>query len=269
MRVFERSPAPLRLGDEIAVQLEAWIREQDLAPGAQLPTEKELCERFGVSRAVIREAIARLRADGRVRTRQGSGAFVAEVPGVFRLPAQESLPQDVQEAFELRYIVETGMAALAAQRRSEADLARIAQALQRMREALERDVDGVADDDAFHVAVAEATHNRALIRFQEFMGRQFSQSRAPTWSGDGHRSGRARDAQCGHERIFEAIAAGDPAAARQAAAAHLWGAARRLGLDPARWRAVHEMPEAEGEFPARPLCSQRQPERPAAGGDEE
>lgn len=240
MSADQPAPAPLRLGDEIASRLEAWIREQGLPPGAQLPTEKVLCERFGVSRAVIREAIARLKADGRVRTRQGSGAFVAEVPGVFRLPASETLPQDVQEAFELRYIVETGMAALAAERRTEADLARIADALRRMREALASDADAVADDDAFHVALAEATHNRALARFQEFMGRQFSQSRAPTWSEDGHRSGRARDAQSGHERIFEAIVAGDPQAARRAAAAHLSGAARRLGLDPVRWRAVDD-----------------------------
>ena len=232
-----------RLSDEVAGRLEAWLREEGFPPGTQLPTEKVLCERFGVSRPVIREAIARLKADGCVRTRQGSGAFVAARPGagVFRLPLPEALPQDAAEVFELRYVVETGAAALAAERRDEGDLGRIRAALERMRDAIDEATDAVVDDDAFHVAIAEATHNRALARFQQFMGQQFSGSRAPTWSLAGHETGRARDAQNEHERIFEAIVAGDAQAARQAAAAHLTGAALRLGLDPARWRAVDDV----------------------------
>lgn len=240
MNAPELTPRPVRLSVEVADALEAWLRTEGFAPGTQLPTEKVLCERFGVSRPVIREAIARLKADGCVRTRQGSGAFVAARPGegVFRLPLPDVLPQDAADVFELRYVVETGAAALAAERRDAADLARIGAALARMRSALANAVDAVVDDDAFHVAIAEATHNRALARFQQFVGQQFSGSRAPTWSPDGHRAGRARDAQCEHERIFEAIAAGDARAARVAAAAHLSGAARRLGLDPARWGAL-------------------------------
>lgn len=236
-------PGVTRLSDEVAGSLERWIREQGLPPGAQLPTEKVLCERFGVSRAVIREAISRLKADGCVRTRQGSGAFVAARPGsgVFRLPLPEVLPQDAAEVFELRYVIETAAAALAAERRTEADLARIRVALQRMRDAITEGMDAAGDDDDFHVAIAEATHNPPLARFQQFMGQQFSGSRLPTWSPGGHRAGRARDAQNEHERIFEAIAAADPVEARRAAAAHLTGAALRLGLDPARWRAVDDV----------------------------
>ncbi|AUN95597.1 FadR/GntR family transcriptional regulator [Pseudazoarcus pumilus] len=240
MNAPEPVPRATRLSDEVADALEAWLRSEGFAPGTQLPTEKVLCERFGVSRAVIREAIARLKADGCVRTRQGSGAFVAARPGegVFRLPLPDVLPQDAADVFELRYVVETGAAALAAERREAADLAHIGAALARMREALAAAGDAVVDDDAFHIAIAEATHNRALARFQQFVGQQFSGSRAPTWSAAGHRAGRARDAQREHERIFAAIAAGDAPGARRAAAAHLVGAARRLGLDPARWRAL-------------------------------
>lgn len=235
---------PARLGDEIAERLDAWIREQGLPPGAQLPTEKALCERFGVSRPVVREAIARLKAEGCVRTRQGSGAYVAERPEVFRLPLPDGLPQDADEVFELRHLVETGAAALAAERRDEQDLQRIAAALGRMRTALEAHADAAGDDDAFHAAIADATHNRALARFAQFMGQQFAHSRKPTWSMGGHAAGRAREAQDEHERIYQAIVAGDPTAARRAAAAHLTGAARRLGLDPARWRAVDEGEQA-------------------------
>ncbi|MDX5446540.1 MAG: FadR family transcriptional regulator [Zoogloeaceae bacterium] len=238
MNAPETPSSPARLADEIAGRLDAWILDRRLPPGTQLPTEKELCERFGVSRPVIREAIARLKAEGCVRTRQGSGAFVAARPEVFRLPLPDGLPQDADEVFELRYLIETGAAALAAERRDDSDLQRIAAALERMRAALETHAEAAGDDDAFHVAIAEATHNRALARFAQFMGQQFSHSRQPTWSEAGHIAGRARQAQLEHERIYQAIAAGDAAAARQAAAAHLTGAARRLGLDPARWRAA-------------------------------
>jgi GntR family transcriptional repressor for pyruvate dehydrogenase complex len=239
---MERPSRPSRLSEAVARQLEGWISEQQLSNGAQLPTEKALCERFGVSRAVIREAISRLKADGCVRTRQGSGAFVAARPGQgsFRLARQSPplagpLPEDVSDVFELRALVESGAAELAALRRTPADLARIEAALVRMGVALETGSDAVGDDDAFHIAVAAATHNPQLERFQAFMGQQFSESRAPTWSAQGHAAGRAREAHAEHTRIFESIAAGDAAAARAAAAAHLVSAARRLALDPARW----------------------------------
>ncbi|MDT3672874.1 MAG: FadR/GntR family transcriptional regulator [Aromatoleum sp.] len=231
-----------RLSDAVAEQLERWITEQHLTSGTQLPTEKSLCERFGVSRAVIREAISRLKADGCVTTRQGSGAFVAARPGQgsFRLvrdPEHSSsiMAGEISDIFELRYLVETGAAERAALRRTAEDLERMRAVLARMQDALVAQVDAVGDDDAFHVAIAIATHNLQIARFQAFMGAQFSDSRAPTWSSDGHRSGRAREAQAEHVRIFEAISRSDAKAAREAAQAHLVSAARRLGLDPLLW----------------------------------
>lgn len=237
----KRARAP-RLSDTVARRLEAWISAEKLPSGAQLPTEKVLCERFGVSRAVIREAISRLKADGCVTTRQGSGAYVAGKPGQgsFRLVrgggSAERMPvREVADIFELRFLVETGAAEMAALRRNAQDIERMRQALMHMSAALAAETDALADDDAFHVAVAAATHNPQIERFQTFMGQQFSDSRAPTWSLDGHRSGRALEAQAEHQRIFEAIVDGNAAAARAAAGAHLVGAARRLGLDVRRW----------------------------------
>lgn len=237
MSVSEKQRAP-RLSDSVARRLEAWISAEKLSSGTQLPTEKVLCERFGVSRAVIREAISRLKADGCVTTRQGSGAYVAARPGQgsFRLVRSEtagSQPADKEliDIFELRYLVEAGAAELAAQRRSAADIERMGAAFRRMTEALSCGADAVSDDDAFHVAVAAATHNPQIERFQMFMGQQFSDSRAPTWSAEGHRTGRAQEAQAEHQRIYDAIVAGDAPAARAAAVAHLTRAARRLGMD--------------------------------------
>lgn len=226
-------PRPLRLSDTLARQIEDWIRDQGMVPGAQLPTEKLLCERFGVSRAVVREAISRLKAEGCVETRQGLGAFVAARPGQgsFRLLREaEATPDEFAEVFEMRCLVETGAAELAARRRSQTDLERLAAALAQMERALAGDVDGASADDAFHVAIATATGNGQLARFLAFMGRQFSESRQPTWDASGLRSGRAAEAQAEHRRIFEAIRAQDGEAAREAARAHLVSAARRLGV---------------------------------------
>ena len=246
-----------RLSDDVARRLERWIVDQGLGPGTQLPTEKVLCERFGVSRAVIREAVSRLKADGCVWTRQGSGAFVAALPGEgsFRLDAGAGEPiaasQELGDVFELRFLMETGAAELAALRRSDDDLVRIEQALWRMDDALASGVGAVDDDDAFHVAIAAATRNRQLERFQVFMGRQLSASRAPTWSPCGLAQGRAHEAQGQHREIFEAIRAGDAAAARAAAARHLVCAAARLGLDPRRWVAGVEREDVVGTVPDR------------------
>lgn len=231
------------LSDEVARQLEGWILREGFQVGARLPTEKRLCERFGVSRAVIREAISRLKAEGCVRTRQGSGAYLASLPGEasFRLvrggnDMPERLPRELADVFEMRYIMETGATELAAMRRSGDDIRRIAEALGKMEHALLAGDDAVAADDDFHVAIAAATRNPQLERFQVFMGFQLSQSRAPTWDRAGHATGRARQAQEEHQRIYDAIVAGDPVSAREAAAAHVEGAVSRLGLEPDRWR---------------------------------
>jgi GntR family transcriptional repressor for pyruvate dehydrogenase complex len=229
-----RSPVqrPPRLSDTVSREIEAWIGELGLVPGTQLPTEKLLCERFGVSRAVVREAISRLKAEGCVETRQGLGAFVAAAPGEssFRL-VRESAPaqEDVADTFELRAMVESGAAELAAQRRTPESLSRIAAAVDEMERALQAGEGGAAADDAFHVAIAAASGNRQLARFLIYMGRQFSESRLPTWSEEGHLAGRAASAQAEHRRIFAAIQLGDARAAGEAARVHLEAAACRLG----------------------------------------
>lgn len=255
-----------RLSESVADTLARWIDEQGMVAGTQLPTEKALCERFEVSRAVIREAISRLKADGLVRTRQGAGAFVAAKPqfASFRLvdggrafalshanfanpankPNQASLSH-LQAVLELRFVVETGAAALAALRRNAADLQKMRQALRNMDAALAAEANAVADDDAFHVAVAAASHNPQLEHFQAFMGQQLSESRLPTWSATGHATGRAQAAQREHALIYAAIEAEDVAGARRAAANHLIAAAGRLGLSSLPWKINKETGEID------------------------
>lgn len=225
-----RIARPSSLGEEVCRALERRIRDGELRPGDRLPTEKQLAELFGVSRAVVREAVARLRAEGYVATRQGAGAFVSAQPGnaSFKLAADGAgEPGGIAQVFELRLLVEAGAAELAARRRTAHDLRTLRRQLKAMAIALKQGADGSAADDAFHRAIADATHNPYVGRFVEFLGRQFSETRRPTWAD----AGRAAAAQREHEDIFAAVEAGDERAARAAAAAHLQHAAHRLGLE--------------------------------------
>lgn len=232
---------PSQLSESVALAIGAWIRDARLPPGERLPTEKTLGERFGVSRAVVREAISRLKADGVVTTRQGAGAFVATRPGAasFRLARPDGLgAESLADVFELRYIVETAAAAMAARRRRRADLSAMGRALTRMEQALHQRADGTEADDAFHVAVAAATGNAAVGRFVQFMGGQFFESRVPTWSEEGFVRGWAQAAQAEHQDLYDAIVARDAGAARRAAQIHLQRAASRLGVDTSLWEEV-------------------------------
>lgn len=224
---------PLRLSDTVVRTLEQLIRGGTFCPGDRLPTERELSERFGVSRAVVREAIACLKADGYVVTRQGAGAYVAARPELlnFKLAAHERFdPGELAHIFELRLSVESTAAELASLRRTPDDIARIEEALAAMDRALGEKGDGSEADNAFHRAIATAAHNPYLQRLVALIGHPFADSRRPTWSEAGHRAGLAHAAQAEHRRLFDAIVAGDPEAAHEAARAHLVNAATRLGL---------------------------------------
>lgn len=223
------------LGDAVAQQLSARIIDGSLPPLTRLPTEKQLVAQFGVSRAVVREAIARLKTEGLVETRQGAGAFVAARPGLtsFRLaPGGQLPPDELKFAFELRSAVERQAAALAARRRSASDIAALRAAFARMQKAEREDpAAGALADDAFHAAVAMASGNPLLRRFGDFLAQQFSATRRLTWSAEAVRQGKTAAAQAGHAALLEAIIAGDEAAAARAAQDHVEQAALHFGAD--------------------------------------
>lgn len=231
LETLSRIHRPPRLSEEVSAELDARILRGDYAPGAQLPTEKVLAETFGVSRAVVREAIARLKADGLIETRQGAGAFVAENPKSLNFRIAPGGEDGLLHIFELRTMIESAVADLAARRRTADDIAAMRDALRRMDEALAAEGDGSEADDDFHLAIAAATHNQYVLRLSEFLGRQFSESRRMAWVDHPRGMESPRQAQREHFILLDAIAAGDPAAARAAAHVHLRGAAERVGVD--------------------------------------
>jgi len=224
--VLRPVPPPRNLTHEIAERLAGEITSSRLPPGAKLPTEQVMASTMGVSRTVIREAVAALRADGLVVTRQGSGAFVA--PDVGRRPfrlAFDGLPSlaEVLDVMELRASVEVAAAGLAARRGSVAARRRVAKALAAIDAALERGEGAIDEDFAFHQAIAAATGNAQFVHFLEYLGRFIiprQSIRVAAHRPEGQR-GYLETFQREHAEISEAIVAGDDEAAREAMRRHL------------------------------------------------
>jgi GntR family transcriptional regulator, transcriptional repressor for pyruvate dehydrogenase complex len=230
--------SPSNLAEQVMARLGGDIRSGRLGPGARLPTEQELTSTLGVSRTVVREAVAGLRADGLVVTRRGSGAYVAPNPAAspFRIAArQKASIEEVLEIMELRRAIEVEAAALAAERASRRHVARIRRALGAIDLALRRGEGAVAEDFAFHRAIADATGNGQFPRFLAFLGSHVIPRQSVRLEADTPAQRRSYLAriQREHGRIVAAIADGDAAEARRAMHDHL---TRSLG----RYRKLAE-----------------------------
>lgn len=221
------------LAERIASDLRRKLRSDKLRPGDKLPTEHALAATHGVSRTVVREAIAELRAEGLVVARQGSGAFVADQPRLSRRLSMLSVEPEklsaIIEILELRAAVESEAAALAAERCSPAELANIKECHRAVATALATGQAAEEQDFRLHLMIAESTHNRHFIEFFRFLGAR-TIPRAQTCAG-GAAVGATRSylkrIHQEHASIVKAIAARQPDAAREAMRAHLKGSQER------------------------------------------
>src|SRR5437762_10557189 len=229
-----------KLSRQLFEQLAGEIRSGRLAAGARLPTEQALTRAARVSRTVVREAVAALRAEGLVITRQGVGAFVSAEPtrAPFRIePERLQSLDEILNVMELRLGVEVESAGLAAERASKADVRSIAAALQAIEEVAGEGKSAVDEDLALHRAIAEATGNAEFPRFLQFIGRHLIPRR--TVSGLPEQMGGRRAylalIQEEHRRICQAIERRDPRGAREAMRRHLTRSLeryRRLAAQP-------------------------------------
>jgi DNA-binding FadR family transcriptional regulator len=217
---------------ELTQRLAGAIINGRMRPGARLPTEKELCLSTGVSRSVVREAVAALRADGLVITHQGRGAFVPV--GVecrpFRIdPAGVRSAEDVLQILELRTGLEIEACGLAAERRTTDDLRQIEASLRSIEAEIEAGGNAVDADFRFHLAILSGAHNRHFPKFLEFLG-NFIIPRQRIDLTSGSDTGRVqylRKIQAEHIAIYDAIRLQNINAARKAARLHLFNALRR------------------------------------------
>jgi DNA-binding FadR family transcriptional regulator len=222
--------APRGLTGELVARLTADIINGKLTPGSQLPTEQEMIAATGVSRTVVREAVAALKADRLVVTRQGVGAFVADhVRRPFRVDFDETSPlREVLNVMELRTGVEIEAAGLAAERATAPQIKRIADRFAAIQTAVEHGGNAVDQDFMFHCEIADATGNPQFKHFLEYLGR-FIIPRRAVWGRSAPASKRSQldIFQQEHTAILTAIRerAVDPA--RDAMQRHLLNSRRR------------------------------------------
>jgi DNA-binding FadR family transcriptional regulator len=230
LSLFKPLAAPRGLTAELVARLTADITSGKLAPGSRLPTEQEMIAATGVSRTVVREAVAALRADRLVVTRQGVGAFVADnVRRPFRIDFDQlSSLGEVLDVMELRTALEIEAAGLAADRARPDDVRKITACLDAIDEAIKRGDPAVDQDFAFHCAIAEATANPQFKRFLEYLGR-FVIPRQTVWGKTAPVLSRTHlnTFQKEHRQILKAIRAGAVTKARAAMRTHLVNSRRR------------------------------------------
>ncbi|GAC1578016.1 MAG: FadR/GntR family transcriptional regulator [Candidatus Elarobacter sp.] len=222
---MEAIAASRRLHVHVVDALVRTIASGELAPGSLLPTEPEMSARFGVSRAVVREALRVLGAKGLIDVRHGSGTRVTPAdrwdpldPAILAvLRGRGPSAVVLRDLLEARTIIECEVAALAALRADAADRATLEGALAIMRTALDDPPRFVTGDSTFHLTLVRAARNRVLERMTQPMHELLSYAQALTDAIPGVLV-RALD---DHERIADAIARRDPDGARTAMHNHL------------------------------------------------
>ena len=212
------------------------ISSGEYAPGEKLPPEPKMVAEFGVSRTVIREAIANLRADGLVEARHGVGVFVLDPPkqaAALRLFGEDpERISSVVETLELRAAVEIEAVRIAAQRCSPSQEIRIHECFSDMVNNVANGESTKKSDFEFHKAIAAATNNPQFIEFLDYLGRrtipraQFKQLMKNYEPARAYRQQLLDE----HRAIMEAISMRDPERAQKAMRTHLKGSQERYRL---------------------------------------
>ncbi|MGW0889716.1 FadR/GntR family transcriptional regulator [Saccharopolyspora sp. NPDC002578] len=207
-----------RLYEQVVLRLREHVAASGLEIGDRLPPERELAERLGVSRASVRQAIVVLEVQGLVEVRHGGGTYLLrrtlDSEPVDELVARRNRLPDVLDA---REGLETKLAELAAERRTEADVAEIDAALADMRAQVERGELGGDGDRRFHAAITAAAHSTMLAEFMRTIADEIAESRQESL----RQPNRPPKSLAQHERIAEAIRAGNPRTASTAMRRHL------------------------------------------------
>ena len=197
----------------------------------RLPTEQQLAASHGVSRTVVREAVHQLKSRGLLRSRQGSGVFVAAPSENRALAFDPAVLQSVEavvQVVEVRRVLEGEVAALAAERASRAQVAGLKRALTAIDRAVAEGRDGVAEDLAFHRAVGEATGNPQFGHLLGFLEQYLREAMRITRGNEARRHDFMEQVRQEHRAIVDAIAARDAAMARRRALEHIRRGERRL-----------------------------------------
>jgi DNA-binding FadR family transcriptional regulator len=228
---------PQRLYRQIAEQLRQLMASGEFAVGSRMPAERDLALQLGVSRPSVREALIALEVEGMIEVRTGSGIYVqSTTPPKTRktkTPTDTSAEWGPLEVMSARILVESEVAALAAQNAQKKDIQAIRAGLQKMKQEAARKEMPRAGDEAFHEAIAQACGNSVLL---DTVQRFWQARKGPLFERLGDyfehpESWQAAIAE--HQAVFDAIEAHDAPAARKAMQKHLKQAHKRYS---ASWR---------------------------------
>ena len=210
-----------RLHEDIVEQFMSLVRQGILKHGERLPSEREMAERFQVSRSSVREAIRQLELQGLVVSRPGSGTFIntESLDSVVALIASSltSGADTQRDIFEVRRLLEPQIVALAAQRATSEEIQRMRDALVDQERAIAAGESCVEADTAFHFTLAAATHNSALIKVVSAVADILHQSRDQSLQ----EPGRPKRSLESHREILQMVEDRDAAGARRAMEHHL------------------------------------------------
>lgn len=218
--------------EEVADFIKEQIMSGVYKSGERLPSLREFSEMLGVGQSTLREAISSLKTMGLVTIRQGEGTFVThfdpeEVLAGFE-PIRPVSKQDIMSLLEVRKIIETGIVQLAAERRTEEDLARVEEALAEMETAIDSGDLGEKADWKFHYEIARACHNPVLESIMqsisETMSKALKASREKMFQTPGNRYRLLAE----HKDIFKAIANRNSKKAEEAMLYHLHGVEKEM-----------------------------------------
>jgi DNA-binding FadR family transcriptional regulator len=223
------------LAQQVSRHLTAAIRSGEYKPGDRLPPEAELASQLGVSRTILREALASLKNDGILESRQGIGLTIRE-PGArqaFRFSdvVETISTGDANYLYEMRAILESDAAGQAARRLGPGDAAEIRMHFDAMAAAVRNHESGDEAHEAFNAAIARAGRNIFLIEFLAFLHARLRSLAKELRLSTMMDAQRAALVLHEHEDIAQAILSGDPRAARESTLRHLRNAAERAGLN--------------------------------------
>lgn len=225
-----RAVSRTRASEEVVQQIRDLILAGRIRPGDRFPPERELVKALGVGRSTLREGMRALEALELVRVVSGQGTFLVDLPG---LAANGASPAGTpfhswdrqRELFEVREVLEPGLAALAARRATEEQIARMEAAIQAQAAHVQGGGSGMSENADFHLAVAEAAKNSVLLQMVRGNMELLRETRQHLWR-DPQRPARSL-AQ--HRELLAAIRGRDPRVAERAMRAHL-REARELAL---------------------------------------
>jgi len=221
---------PLKSSEWVLSDLRRQIEEGVLVPGQKLASVVELSARYGVGRSTVREALSALKAMGMLDIRQGGGTFVrasrpanaAVHPGAAEPESWVARAQSLRHILDVRRILETGCAALAASRRTDEDLAQLAETLAVMERSLDDERASEQADIRFHQQIAAAARNPVLADWMSSLSLQLHESMRDTralWFYAERADAERLLAE--HRSIYEAIAARQPQLASERMTAHI------------------------------------------------